>query len=296
MTQLVELQRVLPELEAAGYCLYAISYDSVEQLRNFADKYHITYPLLADVGSLVIKRYGILNTLISPDEPGQRWYGIPFPGTYVTNESGMVVRKYFNQHHAIRESGETLRDQLLGQVSDDAAATGVTLSEDDIEVTAFLREPNLKLEIASTIYCRIKLPPGLHIYADPVPNGFVATHVEIAPTRGLRVGTPIYPPSEPYELESLGTRFNVFTGVVDIGIPVALSSELVKLGHTREVDSLPIEMKIKYQACNDTTCLRPRAMQIRFDAPVGDVIVPDGIQVYVDRVNRVTKSRPFAKE
>ncbi|HTT76120.1 MAG TPA: redoxin domain-containing protein [Candidatus Binataceae bacterium] len=285
MTQLVELQRVLPELEAAGYCLFAISYDTEEQLRNFGSKHGITYPLLSDLGSAVIKRYGILNTLISPDEPGQRWYGIPFPGTYVTDESGVIVRKFFNQHHAVRESGETVRDQLLGRISDDAAAAGMTISgEDDIGVTVFLREPDLKLEIVSTIYCRIKLPAGLHIYADPVPEGFVATRATIQPAPGLRLGVTTYPPSQVYEMPSLGMRFNVFSGIVDIGIPVTLTSELVKLGHTREVASVPIDIQVSYQACNDTMCLQPQALQIRFDAPVGDVIVPDGIQVYVDRV------------
>lgn len=289
MTQLVELQRVLPELEAAGYCLYAISYDTQEQLRDFADKHGIGYPLLSDIGSAVIKQYGILNTLISPDEQGRRWYGIPFPGTYVTDESSVVVRKFFNQHHAIRESGETIRDQLLGRVPDDSAAPRVTMSEDDIEVTVFLREPNLKLEIVSTIYCRIRLPAGLHIYAEPVPDGFVATRVEIPPTRGLRIGAPIYPPCESYDMPALAMRFNVFTGVVDIAILATLTSELVKLGHARDIDSIPIDVKINYQACDDTMCLQPKTMLMKFDAPIGDVILPEGIAVYVDRVLKESK-------
>jgi peroxiredoxin len=290
MTQLVELQRVLPELEAAGYDLYAISYDTQEQLRNFADRHGISYPLLSDIGSVVIKRYGILNTLISPDEPGHRWYGIPFPGTYVTDENGVVVRKFFNQHHAVRESGETLRDQVLGRISEDAAATGVTQSEDDIEITVFLREPDLKLEIVSTIYCRIKLPRNQHIYAEPVPDGFIATRVEIEPTRGLRISPTVYPPSEEYEMAALETRFNVYSGTVDICIPVTLTSELVKLGHPHEVDSISMIVKVNYQACDDTTCLKPRELAIRFEAPIGDVIVPDGIQIYVDRVLKESKS------
>ena len=284
MTQLVELQRVLPELEAEGYCLYAISYDTQEQLRNFAEKHGIRYSLLSDIGSEVIKRYGILNSLISPDEKGRRWYGIPFPGTYVTDEKGVVVRKFFNQHHAVRESGETVRDQLLGRVADDGTSARATTSADDIDVTVFLREPDLKLEIVSTVYCRIALPEGMHIYAEPVPEGFIATRVEIAPTRGLRIGSASYPPSESYEMTSLGMRFNVYTGIVNIGIPVTLTSELVRLGHPREVDSLPIEVRLEYQACDDTMCLQPKTIQMRFDAPVGDVIVPDGIQVYVERV------------
>lgn len=267
MTQLVELRRVLPELEAAGYCLHAISYDTQEQLRTFADKHGISYPLLSDIGSVVIKRYGILNTLISPDEAGQRWYGIPFPGTYVTDESGVVVRKFFNQHHAVRESGETLRDQLLGRISETAASTRATLSDDDIDVTVFFREPSFKLEIVSTIYCRIKLPKGLHIYAEPVPEGFVATRVEIAPTLGLRIGSISFPPSEELKMPALRMRFNVYTETVDIGVPISLTSKLVKLGHAREVDSVAMDVKVSYQACDDATCIQPRELRVRFDAP-----------------------------
>jgi peroxiredoxin len=41
--------------------LAAISYDPVEVLAAFASQHTITYPLLSDVGSVVIKRFGILN-------------------------------------------------------------------------------------------------------------------------------------------------------------------------------------------------------------------------------------------
>jgi peroxiredoxin len=289
MTQLVELQRVLPELEAAGYRLYAVSYDTQEQLRNFADQQGIRYRLLSDLGSAVIKRFGIINTLILPDEPGHRWYGIPFPGTYVTDESGVVVRKFFNQHHAVRESGETMLDQLLGRVLDHGASPRVTLSDEDIDVTVFLREPDLKLEVVSTVYCRIALPEGLHIYAEPVPDGFIATRVEIPPTRGLRVGAPVYPANETYDMAALGMRFNVFTGTVDIAIPVTLTSELVKLGQVRDIGSVRIDVNIAYQACNETTCLQPRTVQVVFEAPLGDLILPEGIQVYNERVLNSSK-------
>ena len=43
--------------------LAAISYDPPETLAVFADRYEITFPLLSDVGSEVITRYGIRNTV-----------------------------------------------------------------------------------------------------------------------------------------------------------------------------------------------------------------------------------------
>ena len=43
----------------------------------------------------MIRRFGILNTLISPDDPeqaaGRSFYGVPFPGVYVTDENGVVT-------------------------------------------------------------------------------------------------------------------------------------------------------------------------------------------------------------
>ena len=44
----------------------------------------MTYDLLSDTDSAVIREFGILNTLVSPDDPeqaaGRSFYGVPFPG------------------------------------------------------------------------------------------------------------------------------------------------------------------------------------------------------------------------
>jgi hypothetical protein len=44
--------------------LATISYDSQQILADFATRHGITFPMLSDVGSPTIKRYGILNTVI----------------------------------------------------------------------------------------------------------------------------------------------------------------------------------------------------------------------------------------
>ena len=92
MTQLVELQKHIEQFEAAGIKVYAISYDSPEDLKTFATRYGITYNLLSDGDSAVIKEFGILNTLFNSEAAGAgRFLGIPFPGTYVTDSGGIVV-------------------------------------------------------------------------------------------------------------------------------------------------------------------------------------------------------------
>ena len=64
--------------------MIGISYDSVDDLKSFSDKHKISYPLLSDAGSEVIKKYGILNT---KDDSG-----IPNPGIYIIDKDLKVER------------------------------------------------------------------------------------------------------------------------------------------------------------------------------------------------------------
>ena len=99
MTQLVQLQGVSSKLLAKGYSLFAISNDPVEILDEFAVAHGITFSLLSDEKSEVIKAFGIMNQLIEPDEGrSMRWYGIPYPGTYYLNDNCVVTDKDFHQH------------------------------------------------------------------------------------------------------------------------------------------------------------------------------------------------------
>ena len=70
-------------------------------LKSFADRQHITYPLLSDPDSKVIRAYDILNETTKPGTPT---YGIPYPGVYVVDVHGKVVSKYFEDDYKERVS------------------------------------------------------------------------------------------------------------------------------------------------------------------------------------------------
>ena len=82
---------------AAGVRLYALSYDEPDALADYAEAHDTTFTLLSDPDSEVITSFGILNTLIPPDD--HPWYGLPFPG---------VVRRGRRRDRC----GEVLRAQL----------------------------------------------------------------------------------------------------------------------------------------------------------------------------------------
>ena len=73
--------------------VYAISYDDQECLSEFCEKQNIPFTLLSDIDSDVIRAYGILNDQVSPEDGF--FYGIPYPGVYVTDEEGSSLRNSF---------------------------------------------------------------------------------------------------------------------------------------------------------------------------------------------------------
>ncbi len=63
-TQLAELETRVADLKKNGLGVAAVSYDPVSVLADFTTRRQITFPLLSDSGSVLIKRYGILNTTV----------------------------------------------------------------------------------------------------------------------------------------------------------------------------------------------------------------------------------------
>ena len=100
---MVQLQSDLKVLEGAGIRVVAISYDSVEVLAKFADERKITFPLLSDSESQVIKSFGILNK-----EASGRTAGIPYPGTYLIDSQGIIRAKLFLDGYKERHATEAL--------------------------------------------------------------------------------------------------------------------------------------------------------------------------------------------
>jgi peroxiredoxin len=281
MTQLVELQKHAEELAAAGVRVYAITYDPQPALASFASKHGITYQLLADEGSAVIQRFGILNTLIDPEDPaknpatGQRFYGIPFPGTYITDESGVVTEKHFFQQYEKRVSAGTILDRAVGRVLVHDQAPQQEMREQVATLTTFLADGELRRDVASTLYVRIAMDEGFHVYADPLPEGFVATRVAVGPVEGLEVGAALYPATHSREFPELEVTLPVYDSTAVVAVPVTAQAALFAGRGAGKESSVAIPVKVLYQACSETVCHRPRTVELVLEAPLAPLVMPD---------------------
>ena len=106
----MELQQHLDAIRKEGLGVAAISYDSIGALKSFADRQHITYPLLSDPDSKIIRAFDILN---ETTKPGTLTYGIPYPGIYIVDSQGKVLSKYFEDDY--KEHPDPFRRYEVGR-------------------------------------------------------------------------------------------------------------------------------------------------------------------------------------
>ena len=217
------------KFEANGIKLYALSYDDQETLEEFGSHHQIPYTLLSDIDSAVIKQFGLLNTEVSKSDAFL--YGIPFPGVYVCDENGVVVSKFFHDSYKKRESPETLIDAAMGNIVIDEDAPQASANEGDVVITASVRGGNASLRqgIIRQLVIRFQLPEGLHIYGDPVPEGLTATVISVTGPEGLQVMPAQFPASNALRLESLDVELQVWSGQIDVVIPIYATGELCLL-------------------------------------------------------------------
>ena len=287
MTQLVQLQKALPELREAGYEVFAISNDTVERLADFAEQHGITFSLLSDEDSTVIRAFGIMNTLIRPDEgKHMRWYGIPYPGTYITDEVGIVVDKDFHQHHARRLSGRGLLHRVLGTLPEQHADTPKATGEgNEVTLTTGLVDSTLMLEVISLLVCRLHIAAGQHIYAPGAPQAFTQASLKFH-GEGLRFGEPAWPEPQQLNMTDLNIQVPVYEGEIIVPVPVTATSALVRLGHGLDQSSAKITIECTYQSCDEVSCGLPATIETTFNVPLEELVEPEGVKAYAKRVER----------
>jgi hypothetical protein len=243
-------------------------------LAEFGEKQHIPYPLLSDVDSEVIRRFGILNEQIEPGDA--MLYGIPYPGTYVTDEDGVVVAKFFHDTYKKRDSPELLIDAALGRVELSEGTPRAGGGDDEVRVTAAVHggSGSIRQGIVRQLVVRFELGEGLHIYGEPVPEGMVPTSVRVEGPPGLVIEEPILPPTSPLRLQSLDLELPVWSGTVDIAVPFYATGELASEVRPLDHDSVTLEVTVRYQACDSDTCLLPRTEKLSLQVPLDVVDVP----------------------
>jgi uncharacterized protein len=172
---------------------------------------------------------------------------------------------------------------LLGAVAlvASAAAQSPTPKKEDHQVKpeAHLSVEQLPAGDKCRILVRLKVTPGWHIYANPAANKEdTPTVVEFTGKLGTKLTQIKYPKGDKYDPgEGLPVQ-SVYEGQVDIFATLEVPASAS--GQTEEMEIL-----VKYQACDDSNCLRPTQVRLAGKLPVakaGDPIKPKNAKLFAN--------------
>ena len=89
--------------------MVGISYDPVDVLKEFAEKKKIAFPLLSDPESKTIIAYSLKNKEMAGKKFGKvDLDGIPYPGTFLVDQEGVIRAKLFVDGYKDRHSVDEL--------------------------------------------------------------------------------------------------------------------------------------------------------------------------------------------
>jgi hypothetical protein len=250
----VELQGQLQRLARDGMGVAAVSYDSVQTLRAFADRRGITFPLLSDEGSATIKQFGIFNTTL---KPGDRTYGIPFPGTFMLDASARVTSRFFETAYQERVTVTSIM-AWLGARSD---ITGASVLAPHLKIVTYVTDQAVAPGTHFSVVLDVTPLDRVHVYA-PGVTGYKPIALTIKPMDRLLVRGAQFPKSSDYFFKPLKEHVQVydrpFRIVQDLMFDASRESEAALKG----VTSATIAATLDYQACDDKVCFNPQSVPL----------------------------------
>ncbi len=252
----------MKDFDAADIAVYALSYDEADALRDFRDAHGITYTLLSDPDSDVIRSFGIVNTLIDPtDHP---WYGIPYPGTYVVNPEGAITHKFFDNSLAVRAGREQLLRAAHGQPTLELKVSET--APDEVQVSVALDGDTLAPTVQKDLVVSFRVPSGRHVYAEPAPRGSVAVDVALDENKRLVERPLVRPRSAPHTLAGTSESFQVYDGVFELRLPLTVNGAVGGGGRT----DISISGEVCWQSCDDEVCDIPAHQRFEIELPVAE--------------------------
>ena len=279
----MELQDRLQELENSGISIAAISYDSEEVLADFSNRRSITFPLLSDDDSSVIRAFGIYNTVaeegVGPyrDDPeiaadyakyvsavgtAPVVVGTPYPGTFMLDATGRVGARFFEEFYAERNTTSNVMLNLGIGLSPIAAVQGETAQ---LKFTAYPSNPAVTAGTKFSLAVDVDPGPDMHVYAPGAESkGYRVIGLRLDPNEHVRFEPVEYPDSEIYYFEPLDEYVPVYQQPFTVLQEAVVGASRETQAALRELDALTISGSLDYQACDDAICYNPVSIPVAF--------------------------------
>lgn len=250
------MQGSLPQLKKKGLGLAAVSYDSVAVLGDFAARRGITYPLLSDPESKVIRAFGILNEKVPPTSFAR---GVPYPGTFIVDRRGMVSAKFFEEDYTERYTASGILVRQFG-----VRPGGPHSSVDTRHLRAALSSSASVVRGGQrvTLQLEIDLKRRMHVYA-PGVKGYRPIQWRLKESQGWKAEAVAFPPAQELFLKAIQQRVPIYQGRLRLVGDLVLGRDKAVRAMAGPSGMLDVETTLEYQACDDKVCYLPEQIPLK---------------------------------
>jgi peroxiredoxin len=294
-TQLLELQSQYDSLRKDGLGLVGISYDSQDILDAFSRQHGITFPLLSDVGSATIKRYGILNTVaeeglgpkkddpdviarvklyVSANGATERQRGIPFPGTFIVDRGGRVKARFFEDSYTVRNTVSNIRVRLNDV---NASVVGTRVQSAQLDVVTYPSDSAVAPGNRFSVVAQVTPHKGVHVYAPGAAN-YKVIDLKVLPRQYVRALAPEYPPPEVYFFKPLNERVQTYQKPFTITQQLVLDGSAATRTALANQTTLTIGGALDYQACDDRLCYDPVTLPLSWTVSLKPIVTQQTVR------------------
>lgn len=274
--QLMQLQQAKHEFAAKGIHVASITCDSTAILKSFADRKGITYPMLSDPQSQIIRAFGILN----PEGEGFA-AGIPYPGMYYIAPDGVIQRRFFEAQYSDRFTPNNAYAELFGGAT---PAAKPAVAERWPHLTVQLAQSDTMVGPGSRLELLVKVDPAakVHVYAPGAEaNGYKVVSLTLDPSPDFRALPATYPPGTIMEFRALKESVPVYSKSIVIRQDIVMTATrdfIHSIGQGKQVEVSGI---FHYQACDDHQCFNPVSEPVKWMVqvePLDTVRAPEAIR------------------
>ncbi|MGC8536808.1 MAG: peroxiredoxin family protein [Rhizomicrobium sp.] len=274
--QLLELQQAKQEFAAKGIHVASITYDSQAILKSFADRKDITYPMLSDPQSKIIRAFGILN----PEAKGFA-AGVPYPGLYYISADGVIQKRFFEAQYYDRFTPSDAYAEIFGKappteppfIVRSGRHVTVQLTQSDKVVG-----PGSRLELLVTVVPAA----GVHVYAPGAETyGYKVVKLKLNSNPNFKPLPTAYPGGSIMNFPVLKQSVPVYNKPTVIRQDVIMSATREFVHSVGQGKQIEVTGTLDYQACNDHECFNPVFQPVQWTLrviPLDFVRAPEAIR------------------
>jgi len=250
----VELESQLAGFKKRGLGVAALSYDSPEVLKSFATRKNITFTLLSDPESKIIRRYGLINEIDYP--AGNFAHGVPFPGIFVTDARGIIRTKDFERTYQERRTAAS----LLVSEGDLPNASVHEIKNNLFTLRTSASNAQGATGQRITLVLDFQMGEHLHAYA-PGVTGYKPLKLTLAPNPMVTAHEVIFPKAKSYTFVPLNETVPVYEGAFRLSQDVTVDPP--PKGETPP-EEINLTGTLDYQVCSDTLCHAPASLAVQW--------------------------------